>query len=244
MFSRSTPRRGHIEPDPLRVLPPVLAQRAICAPRNVDGGSSLSSKTSPTFPTRSRIEPRAVSRCPTRINVLALRGGGGRRAGCLCVGSPPHPPGQAHYRPIFMAAITRQSSAGGLCSPASEWVGCSRLRCYRSHLMGQSTQRPLVYTAVGPGVLATAKPAIKEVAQVPRIPEQAADDSTTARVAEPAPTRGKTFSNHASKHRASGHRYAARKSHRREVLGYARYGAYPRAHYGFNGSRYGGWSFN
>jgi hypothetical protein len=108
----------------------------------------------------------------------------------------------------------------------------------------QSTQRPLVYSAVGPGVLATAKPAIKEVAQVPRIPEQAADDSTTARVAEPAPTRGKTFSNHASKHRASGHRYAARKSHRREVLGYARYGAYPRAHYGFNGGRYGGWSFN
>jgi len=108
----------------------------------------------------------------------------------------------------------------------------------------QSTQRPLVYSAVGPGVLATAKPAIKEVAQVPRISDQAADDSPTARVAEPAPTRDKTFSQHSSKHRASGHRYAARKSHHREVLGYARYGAYPRARYGFNGGRYGGWSFN
>jgi hypothetical protein len=97
----------------------------------------------PRFPTRSRIELRAVSRCPTRINVLALRGGGGRRAGCVCVGSPPHPPGQAHYRPIFMAAITRQSSAGGLCSPASEWVGCSRLRCYRSHLMGLNQRKGL-----------------------------------------------------------------------------------------------------
>ena len=108
----------------------------------------------------------------------------------------------------------------------------------------QTTQRPLVYAAVGSGVLAAAKPAIKEVAQVPRISDQAADDSTTARVAEPAPTRGKTFSKHSSKHGASGHRYAARKSHHREVVGYARYGAYPRARYGFNGGRYGGWSFN
>jgi hypothetical protein len=32
----------------------------------------------------------------------------------------------------------------------------------------QSTQRPLVYSAVGPGVLAAAKPVVKEVAQVPR----------------------------------------------------------------------------
>jgi hypothetical protein len=93
-------------------------------------------------------------------------------------------------------------------------------------------------------VLAAAKPAIKEVAQVPSIPDQAADNSTTARVAEPAPTRDKTFSKHSSKHHASGHRYAARKSHHREVLGYARYGVYPRARYGFNGGRYGGWSFN
>jgi hypothetical protein len=93
-------------------------------------------------------------------------------------------------------------------------------------------------------VLAAAKPVIKEVAQVPRIPDQAADDSTTARVAEPAPTRGKTFLKHSSKHRASGHHYAARKSHYREALSYARYGAYPRARYGFNGGRYGGWSFN
>jgi hypothetical protein len=108
----------------------------------------------------------------------------------------------------------------------------------------QLTQRPLVHSAVGSGVLAAAKPAIKEVAQVPRIPDQAADDSTTARAAEAAPTRGKTFLKHSSKQRASGHRYAARKSHHREVLGYAHYGAYPRARYGFNGGRYGGWSFN
>ena len=109
----------------------------------------------------------------------------------------------------------------------------------------QLTQRPLVHSVVGSPVLAVAKPAVKEVAQAPRVPEQAADDSTTARVAEPAPTPGKTFSKHSSKHRASDHRYAARKSHhRREVLGYARYGAYPRARYGFNGGRYGGWSFN
>ena len=104
----------------------------------------------------------------------------------------------------------------------------------------QSTQRPLVYSVVGSGVLAVAKPAIKEVAQVPSIPDQAADNSTTARVAEPAPTRDKTFSKHSSKHRATGHRYAARKSYHREVLGYARYGAYLRGRYGFNG----GWSFN
>ena len=106
----------------------------------------------------------------------------------------------------------------------------------------QSTQRPLVHSAVGSPVLAAGKPAGKDVAQVPRIPDEAADDSTPARVAEPAPTRGKTFSKHSSRHRASGHRYAARKSHHREVLGYARYGAYPRARYGFNGGRYGGWS--
>jgi hypothetical protein len=108
----------------------------------------------------------------------------------------------------------------------------------------QTTQRPLVYAAVGSGVLAAAKPAIKEVAQVPRISDQAADDSTTARVLEPAPARAKTFSKHSSNHRTSGHRYAARKSHQRQVLGYARYGTYPRARYGFNSGRYGGWSFN
>jgi hypothetical protein len=93
-------------------------------------------------------------------------------------------------------------------------------------------------------VLAAAKPAIKEVAQVPRVPDEAADDSNTARVEEPTPTRGRTFSKHSSKPHASGRRYAARKSHHREALGYARYGAYPRARYGFNGGRYGGWSFN
>ena len=80
----------------------------------------------------------------------------------------------------------------------------------------QSTQRPLVHSAVGSPVLAAGKPAGKDVAQVPRIPDEAADDSTPARVAEPAPTRDKTLSKHSSKHRASGHRYAARKSHHRE----------------------------
>jgi hypothetical protein len=104
--------------------------------------------------------------------------------------------------------------------------------------------RPLVYSAVGSSVLAAAKPAIKEVAQVPRVPDEAADDSTTARVAETTPTRGKTTSRHSSKRRASGHRYAAKKSHHREAFGYARYGAYPRARYGFNSGRYSGWSFN
>jgi hypothetical protein len=107
----------------------------------------------------------------------------------------------------------------------------------------QLSQRPLVYSAVGSGVLAAAKPTVKEIAQVPRVPDKAADDSTTPRVAETTPTRDKTLSRH-SKRRASGHRYAARKSHHREVLGYARYGAYPRARIGFNGGRYGGWSFN
>src|SRR5262249_9206401 len=102
----------------------------------------------------------------------------------------------------------------------------------------------LVHSVVGSPLLAAGKPAGKDVAQVPRTPDQAADDSNTARMAEPAPIRGKTFSKHSSKPRASGHRYAARKSHERQVLGYARYGAYPRARYGFNGGRYGGWSFN
>jgi len=108
----------------------------------------------------------------------------------------------------------------------------------------QSTQTPLMHSTVGSGVLAAAKPVIKEVAQVPRIPDQAADNSAPERAAEAAPTRGKIFSKHSSKQRASNHRYAARKSRHREVLGYARYGAYPRARYGFNGGRYGGWSFN
>jgi hypothetical protein len=108
----------------------------------------------------------------------------------------------------------------------------------------QPTQRPLVHSAVGSGVLAAAKPAVKDLAQGPRIPDEATDDSTPVRAAEAAPTRGKTFSKHSSKPRASGHRYVARKSHHREVLGYARYGAYPRARYGFNSGRFGGWSFN
>ena len=108
----------------------------------------------------------------------------------------------------------------------------------------QLTQRPLVHSVVGSPVLAAAKPAVKELAQVPPVPDQAADSSAPVRAAEAAPTRDKNFSKHSSKQRASGHRYAARKSHHREVLGYARYGAYPRARYGFNGGRYGGWSFN
>jgi len=93
-------------------------------------------------------------------------------------------------------------------------------------------------------VVAAAKPAVKELAQVPRVPDQAGDNSNPERAAEAAPAREKTFSKHSSKQRASSHRYAARKSHHREVFGYARYGAYPRARYGFNGGRYGGWSFN
>jgi hypothetical protein len=108
----------------------------------------------------------------------------------------------------------------------------------------QLTERPLVYSAVGSGVLVAPKPVVKELAQVPPVPAEAADDTTTARVAEATPTRGKTLSKHSTKRLASGHRYAAKKSHHREVLGYGRYGAYPRARYGFNGGRYGGWSFN
>jgi hypothetical protein len=109
----------------------------------------------------------------------------------------------------------------------------------------QSTQKPFVYSVIRPDVLVAAKPAIKEIAQVPPVPAEAAGDSTTARAAETTPTRDKAFSKHSSsKRRTSGHRYAARKSHRHEVLGYARYGAYPRARYGFNSGRYGGWSFN
>jgi hypothetical protein len=107
----------------------------------------------------------------------------------------------------------------------------------------QSTQRPLVHSVVGSPVLAATKPAVK-LAQVPRVADEAADNSTPVHSAEAAPTRGKTFSKHSFNRRVSSHRYAARKSHHREALGYARYGAYPRARYGFNGGRYGGWSFN
>jgi hypothetical protein len=108
----------------------------------------------------------------------------------------------------------------------------------------QPTQTPLVHSVVGSPVLTGTKPAVKELAQVARVQDQAADDSRPVRAAEAAPIRDKAFSKHLSKQRASGHRYAAKKSHHREVLGYARYGPYPRARYGFNGGRYGGWSFN
>src|SRR6516162_3471796 len=121
----------------------------------------------------------------------------------VCVGSPPHPRGQTHYRPIFMAAIARQSSAGGPCSPASGWGGMLALALLPQPPKGaQPTQRPLVHSAVGSGVLAAAKPAVKDLAQGPRIPDEATDDSTPVRAAEAAPTRGKTFSKHSSTHRA------------------------------------------
>ena len=54
-----------------------------------------------------------------------------------------HPRGQTHYRPIFTAAIARQSSVGGPCSHASGWVGCSALRCYRSHRKGLNQRNDL-----------------------------------------------------------------------------------------------------
>jgi hypothetical protein len=86
----------------------------------------------------------------------------------------------------------------------------------------RSTQRPLVYSVIRPDVLVTAKPAVKEPAPAAAILNEPADDPPAASAAA-APTRTKT--RHSStKHRASAQRYAARKSHRQEVLNYGRYG--------------------
>ena len=88
--------------------------------------------------------PRTVSRCPTRVNMIALtRWRWATRGLRVCVGSAPHPRGQTHYRPVFTAAIARQSSVGGPCSHASGWEGCSGLRCYRSHLKGLNQRKDL-----------------------------------------------------------------------------------------------------
>jgi hypothetical protein len=104
----------------------------------------------------------------------------------------------------------------------------------------RSTQKPLVYSVIGSGGLVTAKPAVKEPAP-PAVLNEPADDPPAASAAA-APTRTKT--RHLStKPRASAHRYAARKSHRQEVLSYGRYGGYSSGRYGFNTGRTGG-SFN
>jgi hypothetical protein len=86
----------------------------------------------------------------------------------------------------------------------------------------RSTQRPLVYSVIRPDVLVTAKPVVKEPAPAAAILNEPADDPPAVSAAA-APTRTKT--RHSStKPRASAHRYAARKSHRQEVLNYGRYG--------------------
>jgi hypothetical protein len=194
-------------------------------------------------PSVIRIEPRA--RCPPRINVIAL---------------PRWRWATSELRMRGLSTSSTRPNAlspylyGRYSAPKQRWWplfaclgagGMLTLALLPQPPDGaQSTQRPLVYSVAGSGVLVAARPAVKELAHVPRIPDQAADDSTTARIAETTPTRGKTVSGHSSKRRASGHRYAARKSHHREVRGYGRNGAYPRARYGFNGASYGGWSFN
>jgi hypothetical protein len=110
--------------------------------------------------------------------------------------------------------------------------------------------KPVVYTVIGSNALVTMRPAVEERAHAGAVADKPADVPTLARpetaidTAEAASPRGKVYSGHSSKRRASGHRYAARKSHHREVLGYGRNGTYPRARYGFNGGRYGGWFFN
>src|SRR5215471_310168 len=65
----------------------------------------------------------------------------------------------------------------------------------------QPTKTPLVHSVVGSPVLTAAKPAVKELAQVARVQDQAADDSTPVGAAEAAPIRDKTFSKHSSKQR-------------------------------------------
>ena len=103
----------------------------------------------------------------------------------------------------------------------------------------RSTQKSFVYSVIGSGALANAKPAVKEPAPAPVILNEPTDDPPLARDAT-APTR--TNTRHlSSKPRASAHRYAARKSHRQEVLSYGRYGGYSWGRYGFNSSRTGGW---
>ena len=89
----------------------------------------------------------------------------------------------------------------------------------------RSTQKPLVYSVIGSGALANAKPAVKEPAPAPVILNEPTDDQPLARDAT-APTGTKI--RHSSRSRASSHRYAhaARKSPRREVLSYGRYGGY------------------
>ena len=89
----------------------------------------------------------------------------------------------------------------------------------------RSTQKSLVYSVIGSGALANAKPAVKEPAPAPVILNEPADDPPLARDAT-APTGTKI--RHSSRSRASSHRYAhaARKSPRREVLSYGRYGGY------------------
>ena len=89
----------------------------------------------------------------------------------------------------------------------------------------RSTQKSLVYSVIGSGALANAKPAVKEPAPAPVILNEPTDDQPLARDAT-APTGTKI--RHSSRSRASSHRYAhaARKSHRREILSYGRYGGY------------------
>ena len=90
----------------------------------------------------------------------------------------------------------------------------------------RSTQKPLVYSVIGSAALANAKPAVKEPAPAPVILKEPVDDPPVASDAT-ALTGTKTRHSSARSH-ASAHRYAhvARKSHRREVLSYGRYGGY------------------
>ena len=89
----------------------------------------------------------------------------------------------------------------------------------------RSTQKPFVYSVIGSGALANAKPAVKEPTPAPVVQYEPTDNPPLARDAT-APTGTKI--RHSSRSRASSHRYAhaARKSHRREVLSYGRYGGY------------------
>jgi hypothetical protein len=89
----------------------------------------------------------------------------------------------------------------------------------------RSTQKPLVYSVIGSGALANAKPVVKELTPAPVILKESVDDPP---VASDATALTGTKVRHSSRSRASAHRYAhaARKSHRREVVSYGRYGGY------------------
>jgi hypothetical protein len=111
----------------------------------------------------------------------------------------------------------------------------------------RSTEKPVVYTVTGSNALVTMRPALEEHAGA--VADRPADVPTLARpetaidTAEAASPRGKVYSGHSPKRRASARRYAAKKSHRQEVLRFGHYGGPPWGRYGFNNNR-NTWLFN